>query len=75
MNPAEPVIETPEDRRFRDQRNDSALFDFIKQSYPLSARCIQGAVKNVEGPTITPHARSISIRASTSTRWRHPTSY
>jgi polyhydroxyalkanoate synthase len=49
--PAEPVIETPsDDRRFRDQAwTDNALFDFIKQSYLLSARCIQGAVRNVEG--------------------------
>jgi len=48
---AEPVIETsPEDRRFRDQSwNDSALFDFIKQSYLLSARTIQGVVKDIEG--------------------------
>jgi len=48
---AEPVIETPpEDRRFRDQAwSDNALFDFIKQSYLLTARWLQGAVKNVEG--------------------------
>jgi len=40
----------PEDRRFpRQAWNDSALFDFIKQSYLLSARSILGAVKNVEG--------------------------
>src|SRR5207245_5551702 len=38
------------DRRFRDQAwSDSALFDFIKQSYLLTARWLQGAVKNVEG--------------------------
>jgi polyhydroxyalkanoate synthase len=48
---AEPVIAPPpEDRRFRDAAwNDSAVFDFIKQSYLLTARCIQGAVSQVEG--------------------------
>src|SRR5712691_6577161 len=48
---AEPIIETPpEDRRFRDQAwSDNALFDFIKQSYLMTARWLQGAVKNVEG--------------------------
>ncbi len=48
---AEPVIEgAPEDRRFRDHAwSDNTLFDFIKQSYLLTARTIQGAVKNVEG--------------------------
>src|SRR5439155_23511552 len=39
-----------EDRRFRDQAwRDNALFDFIKQSYLLTARWVQGAVKQVEG--------------------------
>ena len=48
---AEPVIEAPpEDRRFRDQAwSDNALFDFIKQSYLLTARWVQAAVNNVEG--------------------------
>jgi len=48
---AEPVIEAaPEDRRFRDEAwNDNALFDFIKQSYLLTARSLQGAVKDVAG--------------------------
>ena len=40
----------PEDRRFRDQAwSDNALFDFIKQSYLLTARSMQGVVKEVEG--------------------------
>jgi polyhydroxyalkanoate synthase len=49
--PAEPVIETPpDDRRFRDHAwSDSALFDYVKQSYLLTARWLQGAVKDVEG--------------------------
>jgi polyhydroxyalkanoate synthase len=48
---AEPVIEAPpEDRRFRDQAwSDNTLFDFIKQSYLLTARWLQGAVGHVEG--------------------------
>ncbi|HEX3953460.1 MAG TPA: class I poly(R)-hydroxyalkanoic acid synthase [Stellaceae bacterium] len=48
---AEPVIATPQDdRRFRDEAwNDNALFDYIKQSYLLTARWMQGAVKDVEG--------------------------
>jgi len=49
--PAEPVIEAaPEDRRFRDRAwSDNALFDYIKQSYLLTARYIQGAVKEAGG--------------------------
>ncbi len=48
---AEPVIEAPpDDRRFRDQAwSDNTLFDFIKQSYLLTARWLQGAVGHVEG--------------------------
>ena len=48
---AAPVVETPaDDRRFRDQAwSDNALFDFIKQSYLLTARWVQGTVKHVEG--------------------------
>jgi polyhydroxyalkanoate synthase len=49
--PAEPVVDAaPEDRRFRDRAwSDNAIFDYIKQSYLLSARYIQGAVKEVGG--------------------------
>ena len=40
----------PEDRRFRDQAwSDNTLFDFIKQSYLLTARWLQGTVRDVEG--------------------------
>lgn len=49
--PAEPVIE-PEsgDRRFKDADwNENQLFDFIKQSYLLSARWMQSTVGDVEG--------------------------
>src|SRR5207244_10276190 len=39
-----------EDRRFRDQAwSDNSLFDFIKQSYLLTARAHQAAVKKLEG--------------------------
>ncbi len=47
----DPLIE-PEtgDRRFKDQAwDENALFDFIKQSYLLSARWIQARVEEVEG--------------------------
>ena len=48
---AEPLVApAAEDRRFRDQAwSDNALFDFIKQSYLLTARWMQGVVKDVEG--------------------------
>src|SRR6266702_2838579 len=48
---AEPVVETPKgDRRFKDSAwSDTALFDFIKQSYLLTARWMQSTVKEVEG--------------------------
>src|SRR5437764_6762829 len=48
---AEPLVAPAvEDRRFRDQAwSDNALFDFIKQSYLLTARWMQGVVKDVDG--------------------------
>jgi polyhydroxyalkanoate synthase subunit PhaC len=48
---AEPVIETPKgDKRFKDPAwQDHAVFDFIKQSYLLSARFMQTTVREVEG--------------------------
>ncbi len=48
---SEPVIQaTPEDRRFRDAAwQENQLFDFIKQSYLLSARWMQSTVREVEG--------------------------
>ncbi|SMF20611.1 polyhydroxyalkanoate synthase [Tistlia consotensis] len=48
---AEPLV-TPErsDRRFKDPAwDENQLFDFIKQSYLLSARWMQNQVKDVEG--------------------------
>jgi polyhydroxyalkanoate synthase len=47
----EPMIEPAAgDRRFRDKAwTDNTLFDFIKQSYLLTARWLQGAVKQVDG--------------------------
>jgi polyhydroxyalkanoate synthase len=48
---AEPVIEPAHgDRRFRDAAwDDNTLFDFIKQSYLLTARWMQNTVREVEG--------------------------
>ncbi|EME68450.1 Poly(3-hydroxyalkanoate) synthetase [Paramagnetospirillum caucaseum] len=45
-------VATPDsgDRRFKDEMwQENEIFDFIKQSYLLSARWMQGVVKNVEG--------------------------
>ena len=48
--PAEPVIDAPGDRRFKDQSwKENEVFDFIKQSYLLSARYVQDVVKDVDG--------------------------
>ncbi len=48
---ASPVIEpAPEDRRFKDTAwDDNAVFDYIKQSYLLTARWLQSTVRSVEG--------------------------
>ena len=49
--PKEPVIEPEKDDwRFRDQAwTENSLFDYIKQSYLLTARWIQNTVSEVEG--------------------------
>ena len=46
-----PVIKPgPEDRRFKDSAwDENVVFDFIKQSYLLTARWMQSTVRNVEG--------------------------
>lgn len=52
-NPSNPIIE-PEasDRRFKaPEWQESALFDFIKQSYLLTCRHLEGVVDNVKGMT------------------------
>jgi polyhydroxyalkanoate synthase len=48
---SEPVIEAdPKDRRFKDEAwRENEIFDFIKQSYLLSARYVQNVVKQVDG--------------------------
>ncbi len=48
---AQPVIEAAKgDKRFKDDAwRDNEVFDFIKQSYLLSARFVQNVVKQVEG--------------------------
>jgi polyhydroxyalkanoate synthase len=47
----EPVINAPStDRRFKDDAwRENEVFDFIKQSYLLSARYVQDVVKQVDG--------------------------
>src|SRR5690348_11013484 len=49
--PAEPVIEPSSgDRRFKDTAwTENAVFDYIKQSYLLTARWMQATVKQVDG--------------------------
>jgi polyhydroxyalkanoate synthase len=49
--PAEPMVEPEKsDRRFKDDMwQDNEVFDFIKQSYLLTARWIHGVVHNVDG--------------------------
>ncbi|MBI1244097.1 MAG: class I poly(R)-hydroxyalkanoic acid synthase [Alphaproteobacteria bacterium] len=49
--PSEPVVSpAPEDRRFKDALwDENYVFDFIKQSYLLSARWVQATVHEVEG--------------------------
>lgn len=49
--PAAPVIEASAgDRRFKDDAwQQNAIFDFIKQSYLLTARTIQNTIQEVEG--------------------------
>ena len=46
-----PVIESdPKDRRFKDEAwKENEVFDFIKQSYLLSARFVQDVVSHVDG--------------------------
>ncbi len=48
---SQPVIQAdPKDRRFKDEAwKESEVFDFIKQSYLLSARYVQDVVTHVDG--------------------------
>ena len=50
-DPAEPVAEpAPDDRRFHDPAwTENWVFDHLKQSYLLTAACVQSAVANVQG--------------------------
>ena len=49
--PAEPVaVPEPDDRRFRDPAwTESWVFDHLKQSYLLTAACVQSTVGNLRG--------------------------
>ena len=51
METDQPVIEAdPKDRRFKDDAwKENEVFDFIKQSYLLSARYVQDVVTHVDG--------------------------
>ena len=51
LEPEKPVIEAdPKDRRFKDDAwKESEVFDFIKQSYLLSARYVQDVISHVDG--------------------------
>jgi len=48
---SDPIIEPErDDRRFKDESwSENTIFDYIKQSYLLSARWMQSTVKDVEG--------------------------
>jgi polyhydroxyalkanoate synthase len=60
-NEAPLIAPDSKDRRFRDSAwQENALFDFLKQSYLLSARWIQNSVKEVEGMEAT-DARKIDF--------------
>ena len=64
------------DKRFKDEEwEEHFLFDFIKQSYLITARHIHDAVSGVEGlDDQTQEEGRISSPASSSTRCRRPTS-
>ncbi|HET9147810.1 MAG TPA: class I poly(R)-hydroxyalkanoic acid synthase, partial [Acetobacteraceae bacterium] len=48
---AEPVVpDDPKDKRFKDEAwKENEIFDFIRQSYLLSARFLQDVIRQVEG--------------------------
>ncbi|MBP5856080.1 class I poly(R)-hydroxyalkanoic acid synthase [Marivibrio halodurans] len=60
---ADPVIEPErEDRRFRDETwSENAIFDYIKQSYLLSARWMQNTVRDVDGVLDDHTARKVDF--------------
>jgi polyhydroxyalkanoate synthase len=65
----------PEDRRFRDPAwQENQLFDFIKQSYLLSARWLQSTVSEVDGLDDKTAKKVDFYTASSSTPWRPATS-
>ena len=50
MEPTPVIQADPKDKRFRDEAwQQSEVFDFIKQSYLLSARYVQDVVRQVDG--------------------------
>ena len=73
---AEPVIAPgKDDRRFKhEQWSENAAFDFIKQSYLLSARCLHNTVRGADGLDDQTRRKVESTRARWSTRWHPATS-
>ena len=75
--PVEPVAEPAKgDKRFADPAwKDEVVFDYLKQSYLLTARWLQQhRARRSRASTTRPRRRSTSIRASSSTRCRPRTS-
>ena len=74
---AEPMVApAPGDKRFRDKEwQENQIFDFIKQSYLLTANWLQTRSPKSTTIWIPPRAAaSIFTRSSSSTRWRRPIS-
>ena len=71
---AAPVAEPAKtDKRFRHEDwQEHFLFDYVKQSYLLTARWLHDAVANVEGLDERTRKRSTSLPANTSMRSRRP---
>ena len=72
----EPVIEPSKgDKRFSDPAwKEEVIFDYIKQTYLLTARWPQGTSRASKGWTTQQRRRSSSIPGSSSTRCRRPIS-
>ncbi len=72
----EPVVSPkPGDKRFKDKDwQENQIFDFIKQSYLLTANWMQDTVARSKGSTTIRGSASASIRGSSPTRSRRPIS-
>ena len=73
--PAPVAAPGPDDRRFRDPAwIESWVFDHLKQSYLLTAACVQSAVGNLHGLDEKDAAKLAFYTRNSSMRWRRPTS-